>query len=110
MRLPCLPIENEEFETRFRLIARTACVGFGVVAQGVWMILDRCCIPRGATESPPWRLWVVRGLELFLIEALLFGTGAFYSPHSRLYYISCKRLIINNLMWIIPLQSPIVSL
>ena len=59
-------------------------MGFGVVAQGVWMILDRCCIPRGATESPPWRLWVVRGLELFLTEALLFGTGAFYSPHSRL--------------------------
>ena len=25
------------------------------------MNLDRCCFPRGATASPPSRLWVVQG-------------------------------------------------
>ena len=33
-------------------------------------------------------------------------TGASYSPHSRLYCISCNRLIIKDLLCISPLQSP----
>jgi len=33
-------------------------------------------------------------------------TGASYSPHSRLDCISCNRLFIKDLLYIIPLQSP----
>ena len=47
--------------------------------------MDGFCVSEGCTEIAAFAaVGGAGGLELFLTEALLSGTGAFYAPHSRL--------------------------
>ena len=48
-------------------------------------VLESLCVSEGRFEIAVFApVGGGRGLELFLTEALLSGTGAFYSPHTRL--------------------------